>query len=129
MEPKAILEHHKREPFCAFLIHTRDGSIYEVARREMMLVGRTRMVIGLDPDRDGFPRQSLYIAPDDVTHIEPLGDRSGGSKPEPSDDVPICAVRASVVVRRGLEVELYSGLPGNAVLCIGVEPFHVQHQD
>jgi len=81
MEPKTILEHHRREPFCPFRIQTRDGATYEVARREMMLVSRTRIIIGLDPDRDGFPRQSLYVAPDDVTHLEPLDSRSGGKKP------------------------------------------------
>jgi hypothetical protein len=90
MEPKAILEQHRREPFRPFRIHTCDGATYDVARRELMLVGPTRMIVGLDPDGDGLPRRSLYLMPEDVTHLEllaaPGGRRKPGRRPATSAD-------------------------------------------
>ncbi len=81
MDPKAILEHHQREPFCPLRIYLCNGATYEVTRRELMLVGRTRMIIGLNPDADGIPRETLYLVPGDVTRLELLGAHSANKAP------------------------------------------------
>ena len=39
---------------------------------ELMFVGRTEVVIGLDPGTDVIPERSVYCDPIHVTRIEPI---------------------------------------------------------
>ena len=72
MDPETIAEQLRSVPFKPFRIFLSDGSSYDVRHPELMLVGRRRITIALDPNRKGVARDFVSCAPMHVTRIEPM---------------------------------------------------------
>jgi hypothetical protein len=62
-------------PFQPFRMITSSGERYEVRHPEMAFLLRTKIVLGLDPDRSGVADDWTMISLLHVTAIEPVQDQ------------------------------------------------------
>jgi hypothetical protein len=62
-------------PFRPFRIHMTDGSHYDVTNRDMALVGRNTIEVGLNVDPDGIAERVARCA---ILHIVRLEDMEAG---------------------------------------------------
>ena len=65
-----------KRPFQPFRVVLSSGERYEVRHPKMALVLRTKIVLGLDPDRAGVADDWAMISLLHVTAIEPVQPRS-----------------------------------------------------
>jgi hypothetical protein len=72
MRPEDIRTHVKREPFRPVRVFVSDGATYDVRHPEMMMVGRTEVVIGIGTGNGEVFDRFAYCDPIHVTRIEPL---------------------------------------------------------
>lgn len=72
MHPDEIYAHIRRQPFHPLRVHVTDGATFEIRHPEFALLTMTNLHIALPQDLGGIPERSVYIAPEHVTHIEPL---------------------------------------------------------
>jgi hypothetical protein len=57
-----------------------DGTSYDVGHPEMMMVGRTEVVIGLQSNGDDVFDRFAYCDPVHITRIEPIDEKRGPRK-------------------------------------------------
>jgi len=62
----------KNRPFQPFRMHLSSGDAYEVRHPEMAFLMRTKIMLGLDPDRTGYADEWTMISLLHVTAIEPI---------------------------------------------------------
>ena len=62
-------------PFRPFRIHLSDGTHYDVTHRDMALVEKSTVDVGLDVDPDGIPDRIVRCS---ILHITKLGDLKAG---------------------------------------------------
>jgi len=72
MRPTDIIAHVRKQPFRPVRVFISDGSSYDVRHPEMMMVGRTEVVMGLLSDGDDVYDRFAYCDPVHVTRIEPI---------------------------------------------------------
>jgi hypothetical protein len=74
MIPEDILRavHHK--PFQPVRIHIKDGRTFDILHRNLIVVGRTYVDIGLQArgEEPGIADGIVILAPDDVIRVEPI---------------------------------------------------------
>lgn len=80
MRPNDILTHLRKEPFRPVRIFISDGTSYDVGHPEMMMVGRTEVVIGLPSNGDDVFDRFAYCDPVHITRIEPIDEKRGPQK-------------------------------------------------
>jgi hypothetical protein len=74
MRPDDLLELRRERPFQPFRLHLTDGATYEVRHPELVMVGRSKALIGL-PAHDLTPgvfERYHTVALLHITRIEPL---------------------------------------------------------
>ncbi len=80
MRLNEIRAHLHKHPFIPIRVFVTDGSHYDVHHRDVMLLSRAEVVIGLDVGNDEFPERNAYIDPIHITRIEPInGKRARGN--------------------------------------------------
>jgi len=62
----------KARPFQPFRVHLSSGVTHEVRHPEMAFLMRTKLMLGLDPDKTGYPDDWTMISLLHVTSIEPV---------------------------------------------------------
>lgn len=62
----------KGRPFQPFRVHLSSGETYEIRHPEMAFLMRTKLVLGLDPDKTGYADDWTMISLLHVTSIEPV---------------------------------------------------------
>ena len=72
MRANEILKHTKKEPFRPFRVFVSDGATYDIRHPEMMMVGRSEVIIGLSKKADEVYDRLAYCDPVHITRIEPL---------------------------------------------------------
>ena len=83
MRPEDVHAWLRRDPFVPFRIHLSNGRTFEDRHPELVMVGRTSLVIGdRDPDFaiPVFDAVNLHVALMHINHIEPLAP----SAPQPT---------------------------------------------
>ncbi len=81
MRPSDIAAHTRKQPFQPVRVFISDGTSYDVRHPEMMMVGRTEVIIGLESTRDDVFDRFAYCDPVHITRIEPInGRRPSGRK-------------------------------------------------
>jgi hypothetical protein len=78
MPPQEIRKFIGRTPFMPFRLHVSDGSSYDVMEPLGVYVDMLHVEVGVAHDEaTGLYRESVWIAPNHVTRIEPLtGERA-----------------------------------------------------
>lgn len=72
MRPNDIITRLRKQPFEPLRVFISDGKSYDVRHPEMIMVGRSEVVIGLAQSK-GEPFDRLaYCDPVHITRIEPL---------------------------------------------------------
>ena len=69
---KQLRDHLNAQPFRPFLIHTSDGSAYDVPTHDAAFITQTKMEIGLDLNADGIAARSVHCAILHITQVEEL---------------------------------------------------------
>jgi hypothetical protein len=74
MRPDDIRELLRRQPFQPFRIHLSNGTVYEVRHPELILVGRTTLVIGRPAPGAAEPIYEDFsiVALVHINHVEPV---------------------------------------------------------
>jgi hypothetical protein len=74
MRQDDLLEVLRQRPFRAFRIHLTDGTMYEIRRAEMMMVGRSTALVLYPPAGKSLPALDRYetIALLHITRLEPV---------------------------------------------------------
>ena len=72
MRPNDIVAHVRKQPFQPVRVFISDGSSYDIRHPEMMMVGRTEVVIGLLTHGDDVYDRFAYCDPVHITRIEPI---------------------------------------------------------
>ena len=72
MRAEDIRNHVRKQPFQPICLFLSDGSKYEVQHPEMMMVGRTEVVIGISAGNGDVFDRFAYCDPVHVTRIEPV---------------------------------------------------------
>lgn len=70
MRSTDIYAHWKKRPFRPFRMHISDGSHYDIRHPEMILVGRTDIVLGLTDGTTEPVEEWIFVDPVHVTRIE-----------------------------------------------------------
>jgi hypothetical protein len=68
-EIRALLTARDFKPFA---IHTGDGARYDITNRDMVLVGRNAIEIGIERDEEGIAERFVRCAIPRITRIEEL---------------------------------------------------------
>jgi hypothetical protein len=76
MSPNDIIPHVRKQPFQPVRVFNSDGSSYDIRHPEMMMVGRTEVVIGLLTDGDYVYDHFAYCDPVHITRIEPINGKT-----------------------------------------------------
>lgn len=84
MRPNDIITHLSKQPFLPVRIFISDGKSYDIGHPEMMMVGRTEVVIGLQSEGDEVYDRFAYCDPVHITRIEPINGRRAPRKPKRS---------------------------------------------
>jgi hypothetical protein len=66
----------KARPFQPFRVHLSSGETHEVRHPEMAFLMRTKLMLGLDPDKTGYPDDWTMISLLHVTSIQPVQTRN-----------------------------------------------------
>lgn len=72
MRPNDVTAHTRKRPFQPVRVFISDGTSYDVRHPEMMMVGRTEVIIGLESRRDDVFDRFAYCDPVHITRIEPI---------------------------------------------------------
>ncbi len=72
MREVEIRQYADAAPFFPFRLYVSDGSSYEVTARHHIVVNRSRVSIGLEPDEIDWPHASVLIDPIHVTRIQTI---------------------------------------------------------
>lgn len=72
MPPQVILKFSRQVPFQPIRVYVSDGSAYDVNEPYEIIVSALQVCLALDPDDNGLPQRSVYIAPNAITRIELL---------------------------------------------------------
>jgi len=72
MRPNDIIAHTRKRPFQPVRVYISDGKTYDIRHPEMMMVGRTEVVIGLATRGKDLFERLAYCDPDHITRIEPI---------------------------------------------------------
>ena len=73
MRPDDLLEFLRRRPFEPFRLNLSDGTTYDVRHPEMMMVGRSRALIGIAAAEQPFVFDKVdSVALLHITRLEPL---------------------------------------------------------
>lgn len=86
MAPQDILKKLNAEPFRPFRVFISDGATFAVKEHAHAYVALTEFVVGVDLDEFDVPRRSIYIAPNQVTRIEPIAAETTGTGPDGERD-------------------------------------------
>ena len=62
----------KARPFQPFRVRLSSGETHDIQHRELAFLMRTKLMLGLDPDRTGYPDEWTMISLLHVTSIEPV---------------------------------------------------------
>ncbi|MEK7711012.1 MAG: hypothetical protein AAB341_03865 [Planctomycetota bacterium] len=76
MRPNDIISHVRKQPFQPVRVFISDGSSYDIRHSEMMMVGRTEVVIGLLTDGDDVYDRFAYCDPVHINRIEPINGKT-----------------------------------------------------
>ncbi|MDO8631742.1 MAG: hypothetical protein Q7R41_14740 [Phycisphaerales bacterium] len=76
MRPSDIIQHVRKQPFQPVRVFISDGSSYDIRHPEMMMVGRTEVVIGLLTDGNDVYDRFAYCDPVHITRIEPINGKT-----------------------------------------------------
>ncbi len=72
MDPDELLEKVRHRPFEPFRIFVSDGTAYEVAHPEQIIVGRRSSHVGIPGNLESPFQRIAIVASVDITGIEPL---------------------------------------------------------
>ncbi len=72
MRPNDIQDHVRRQPFQPFRIFVSDGAHHDVRHPEMVLLGRSELIIGLQRGGVDVFENFAHCNPVHVTRIDPL---------------------------------------------------------
>lgn len=73
MKPEEIQRLRVREPFVPFRLVLQDGRSYDVVRRDLIMVWRDLLTIGLAIDPiSGLPEQTVHVSPAQVVRAEDM---------------------------------------------------------
>ncbi|MBI2946959.1 MAG: hypothetical protein HYY23_04890 [Verrucomicrobia bacterium] len=73
MKPEEIQRLRTREPFVPFRIFLQDGRIFDVFRRDLILVTRDSLTVGTEIDpASGLPEKTSWLSPSNVVRVEDL---------------------------------------------------------
>jgi hypothetical protein len=84
MRPNDIIAHLRKQPFRPVRVFISDGKSYDVRHPEMMMVGRTEVVIELLSDGDPVYDRFAYRDPVHITCIEPIDGKRARRNPKRS---------------------------------------------
>jgi hypothetical protein len=84
MRPNDITSHLRKQPFRPLRVFISDGKAYDVRHPEMMMVGRSEVVIGLHSDDADVYERFAYCDPVHITRIEPINGKRARLKPKQS---------------------------------------------
>jgi hypothetical protein len=70
----------KARPFQPFRVHLSSGDVYEIRHPEMAFLMRTKIMLGLDPDKSGYADDWTMISLLHVTSIDPVPAHQKGRK-------------------------------------------------
>lgn len=76
MRPNDIIQHVRKQPFQPVRVFISDGSSYDIRHPEMMMVGRSEVVIGLLSNGDDIYDRFAYCDPVHITRIEPINGKT-----------------------------------------------------
>jgi len=82
MRPSDIIAHLRNQPVRPVRVFISDGKSYDVRHPEMMMVGRTEVIIGLLSDGDPVYDRFAYCDPVHITRIEPINGKRPRRKPK-----------------------------------------------
>ena len=88
MAPQEIKKLFSVEPFIPLRLHLANGSHYDVHSPSDVIIGLLSLTIGVDPDESGLFRDSVYISPNHVSHIQSLSESAkvgGNGRSQPSE--------------------------------------------
>lgn len=77
MRPEDLREKLKKQPFQPIRLFLSDGAFYDIRHPDLMLVGRTEIVVGLTGGNGDLPERFASIDPIHVVRVEPIN----GQKP------------------------------------------------
>lgn len=80
MRSEDLLELIRRQPFAPFRIVTTDGRTYEILHPDLIIVLRTRFVVGVGGD-NGVPEHLEHVALVHVVRIEEMPTQAPSEKP------------------------------------------------
>jgi len=84
MRPNDITAQIRKRPFQPVRVFISDGKSYDIRHPEMMMVGRTEVVIGLTSRGQKVFDRLAYCDPVHIVRIEPInGKRVRRRKPSP----------------------------------------------
>ena len=84
MRPTEIVAHLRKQPFHPVRMYISDGSSYDVRHPEMMMVGRTEVVIGLSSNSGDLYDRFAYCDPVYITRIVPINGKRAKRNPKRS---------------------------------------------
>jgi hypothetical protein len=72
MAPEDIYRAVQHDPFRPVRLHLKDGRRYDITHRNLIMVGRTWVDIGIQaPDEaHGISDHTVFLSPDDIVQVE-----------------------------------------------------------
>ncbi|MBI1825385.1 MAG: hypothetical protein HYR83_03275 [Planctomycetes bacterium] len=83
MRPDDISSRLRVQTFQPIRLYISDGSFYDIHHPELVMVGRTEVVIGLKLNPNFVVGRFAYVDPIHITRIEPIAEKGNG-KPKRS---------------------------------------------
>ena len=72
MRPEDIRQRFRKQPFQPIRLFLSDGAQYDVRHPDIIIVGRTEVVIGLTGGNGDLPERFASIDPLHIVRIEPI---------------------------------------------------------
>lgn len=72
MRPEDIRQRFRKQPFQPIRLFLSDGAHYDVRHPDIIIVGRTEVVIGLTGGNGDLPERFASIDPLHIVRIEPI---------------------------------------------------------
>ncbi len=67
-----IRYHLHVHPFLPIRVFVSDGSHYDIYHHDFMMVGRSKIIIGISHSPNELPDQEAHVDPVHITRIEPI---------------------------------------------------------
>lgn len=72
MRPNDLIDHLRKQPFKPIRLFVSDGSAFDVRHPEMLMVGRTEVIVAIQ-QAIGMPAERfIYLDPVHITRVEPI---------------------------------------------------------